>query len=410
MKITLYSLNYAPELTGIGKYNGEMMPWLLKQGHDVSVITAPPYYPEWELHEGFNKYWFKTDLLDGVSVTRCPLYVPSKVTTLKRVVHLFSFAFTSFLALCSKLFKKPDVIILVQPTLFCAPFALLYAKLTGAKAIMHIQDYEVDALFGLGMMSDGFISKMANKTERWLMQRFDAISTISYSMINNAKNKGVDESNIIHFPNWSDIDFVTPSTSGDKLKEEWGFLLTDKVVLYAGNIGNKQGLEVVLEAAQHFVEKADVKFVLVGAGSYVDTLKEMANKLKLTNVFFKPLQPWARVPEMLALADVHLVVQKKGAADAVLPSKLTNILSAGGHAIVTAEAHTELGQIAEQHTGIYDCVEPENTSAFIVGLESLLAKDLTSYNKVARDFAETFLAKDKILSQFTEDVENLIDS
>lgn len=408
MKLILQSLNYSPELTGIGKYNGEMCPELVKRGMDVTAIVAPPYYPEWKIHSGFKRFSFNTTHVEGVNVIRCPLYVPAKVTTIKRIIHLASFAMSSTLALVSRMFNKPDVIMLVQPTLFCAPFTLLFAKLVGAKTVMHIQDYEVDALFGLGMMGNGIAAKIAKGCERLLMQRFDAISTISYSMIENAKSKGVDAQKIIHFPNWSDIDFVTPSTNGDNLKAEWGFSASDKVILYAGNIGNKQGLEIVLEAAKHFASQPNIKFVLVGAGAYVDTLKVLAHQLQLTNVFFKPLQAWARVPEMLALADIHLVVQKKGAADAVLPSKLTNILSAGGHAIVTAEAHTELGQIAAKYPGIYDCVEPENTAAFIESLQSLLDKELTQPNSIARGFAEQFLSKKQIIDQFVSDLTALV--
>jgi len=273
---------------------------------------------------------------------------------------------------------------------------------------MHIQDFEVDALFGLGMMGDGRIAKLAEWIEKWLLNRFDAVSTISYSMIENAKAKGVCESKIIHFPNWSDTEFVTPETCGNALRNEWGFNPTDKIILYAGNIGNKQGLEVVLETAKHFTNNTDIKFVLVGTGVYVDTLKKMAEQQSLANVFFKPLQPWERVPEMLALADIHLVVQKKGAADAVLPSKLTNILSAGGHALVTAELHTELGKIEQKHSGIFTCIEPENTQAFINGIGNLLAQDLSNHNAVARKFAEQFLAKDKILEQFVVDLKKLV--
>ncbi len=408
MKIILNSLNYAPELTGIGKYNGEMCPELVNRGIHVSAIVAPPYYPEWQVKSGFSPYTFSTESIDDVKVIRCPLFVPKQVSTLKRIVHLVSFAATSSIALLSQVFKRPDVIMLVQPTLFCAPFALLFAKLTGAKAVMHIQDYEVDALFGLGMMGDGIVSRIAKSIERFLMNRFDAISTISYSMIENAKAKGVDPDSIIHFPNWSDIDFVTPQTSGDTLKAEWGFTANDKIILYAGNIGNKQGLEIVLDAAKHFASQHNIKFVFVGAGAYVDTLKANAKSLALDNVFFKPLQAWARVPEMLALADIHLVVQKKGAADAVLPSKLTNILSAGGHAIVTAEAHTELGQIVAKYPGIYDCVEPENTAAFINGLTHLLSRDLSSHNTVARQFAEQFLDKQQIIDKFVADIKVLV--
>lgn len=408
MKLVLQSLNYSPELTGIGKYNGEMCPELVKRGLMVTAIVAPPYYPEWQVHEGFKKFSYQSDNINGVNVVRCPLYVPSKVTTLKRLIHLSTFALTSTFALVGRLFKKPDVIMLVQPTLFCAPFTLLYAKLTGTKAVMHIQDYEIDALFGLSMMGDGMAAKLVKGIERWLMRRFDAISTISYSMIENAKVKGVDTANIIHFPNWSDTDFVTPETCGAQLKARWGFAPSDKIVLYAGNIGNKQGLEVVLDAAVQFQSQTNVKFVLVGAGAYVDTLKDKAAQLKLGNVYFKPLQPWELVPQMLALADIHLVVQKKGAADAVLPSKLTNILSAGGHALVTAELDTELGQIATKHPGIFNCVEPENTTAFIDGLSKMLLVNNTEHNSIARQFAEQFLSKDKILDQFVSDLTKLV--
>jgi len=408
LKLTLHSLNYSPELTGIGKYNGEMCCELVKRGINVTAIVAPPYYPEWKTHKGFNKYQFSKHQVDGVTVVRCPLYVPKNVTTKKRFMHLGSFAFSSGMVLLSKVFRKPDIIMLVQPSLFCAPFTLLYAQVTGAKSIMHIQDFEVDALFGLGMMGNGRVSKFARSIEKWLMSRFDAISTISYSMMDNAVAKGVDINKIIHFPNWSDTEFVTPDTCSQSLKNEWGFKPSDKIILYAGNIGNKQGLEIVLNAAKHYENDNNVKFIFVGTGSYVNKLKDMAEQQSLSNVFFKPLLPWDRVPEMLTMADIHLVIQKKGAADAVLPSKLTNILSAGGYALVTAEGHTELGKIAHKHPGIYSCIEPENPSVFIDGIQCLLSNSVAGHNIIAREYAEQYLSKDQILNQFTADIKALV--
>ena len=410
MKILLKSLNYTPELTGIGKYNGEMCQAFADNGLDVTAIVAPPYYPQWQVSPGYRNFWYEKAQLEGVKLIRCPLYVPNNVTTIKRLIHLCSFAFTAGLAMMTQIFNRPNVIMLVQPTLFCAPFGLLYAKLIGATTIMHIQDFEVDAMFGLGMAREGKVMSVVKGVESWLLKRFDAISTISYSMIEIAKSKGVDERKIIYFPNWSDIEFVTPHSDGSALKKEWGFKATDKVILYAGNIGHKQGLEIVLEAAHYFQEQTYIKFVLVGAGAYAATLRGLVDKRKLTNVFFKPLQPWVIVPQMLALADIHLVVQKKGAADAVLPSKLTNILSAGGHALVTAEPHTELGAIAAKHVGIFHCVEPENVTAFIDGITHFLSEDLTTHNSIARKFAESNLAKDKILEQFIANLEALTET
>lgn len=408
MKFLLVSQNYSPELTGIGKYNGDMCTEFVKRGIDVSAVVAPPYYPEWQVKKGYSRWWYKKERVAGVDILRCPLYVPKKVKTVRRLIHLLSFAFTSGLALMTKLFSRPDVIFLVQPTLFCAPMVLLYSKLTGAKSVMHIQDFEVDAMFGLGMVGEGRIARWTKKIETWLMRQFDLVSTISFSMMDKAKSKGVEEEKIIYFPNWSNTDFVSPDTQGDVLKKEWGFDSSDKIVLYAGNIGHKQGLEIVLEAARDLSDSTAVKFVIVGAGAHLKQLMQQARKMNLINLFFKPLEPWERVPEMLALADIHLVVQKKGAADAVLPSKLTNILSAGGHALITTELDTELGRINEKFPGIYSCVEPENTDLFVGALRQLLNQDLTRHNPVARQYALDYLAKDKILNAFVSELEQLV--
>jgi colanic acid biosynthesis glycosyl transferase WcaI len=408
MNFVLYSLNFSPELTGIGKYNGEMCPVLVELGGKVDVLTAPPYYPEWKIPSGYSVYSYSKLHSNGISIVRCPLYVPSKVTTVKRLVHLSSFALSSGLALFGQLFKKPDVIFVVQPTFFCAPMALLVAKLTGAKAVMHIQDFEIDAMFGLGMMDEGALSKVVRRVESFILKRFDLVSSISFTMLENAKRKGVDADKLLFFPNWADINFVNPNSDGSIIKQEFGFTPDDIVVLYAGNIGAKQGLDIVLSAAEAFLTRREVKFLFVGAGAYVDELRSMVEQKGLSNVFFKPLQPWGKVPEMLAMADVHLVVQKTGAADAVLPSKLTNILSAGGHALVTAESHTELGQLSEKYPGIFELVEPESDRDFISGLERLLSRDLSSYNQIARQYAEQYLDKEIILSRFYQDMQDLI--
>lgn len=409
MDIILLSLNYHPELTGIGKYNGEMCQLIAGKGNKISALVAPPYYPEWKVAKPYKSFWFKRETVNGVSVVRCPLYIPSKVTFLKRILHLFSFSLSSSIALIAKITKnKPDLIILVQPTLFCAPITLLLSKLFRIKTILHIQDFEVDAMFGLGMVSDGKIARFVRRTESWLMKKFDVVSSISYSMLENAERKGVDKSKLLFFPNWADTSFVTPDTDGSALREEWGFTETDKVVLYAGNIGLKQGLEIVIEAAKSFEDNKQIKFIFVGAGAYVDTLKELANASDLKNVYFKPLQDWENVPAMLSMADVHLVVQKKGAADAVLPSKLTNILSAGGHVLVTAEASTELGKIEQANPDIYTRVEPENTKEFVVGLKTVLATDTRKPNMIARNYALKNLDINNIIERFVSDIDKLV--
>ncbi|WP_026000914.1 WcaI family glycosyltransferase [Pseudoalteromonas sp. NJ631] len=410
MKFLLYSLNFSPELTGIGKYNGEMCAAIESSNENsITALVAPPYYPEWKINVNYSRYLFQKEIINGVSVIRCPLYVPSKVTSLARVIHLISFSVTSGLALFLTLIKKkPDVIFLVQPTLFCAPLTLIFSKLFRVKTILHIQDFEVDAMFGLGMVSEGKFARVIRRIESWLMKKFDVISSISYSMLENAERKGVDKSKLLFFPNWADTSFVTPATDGSALRKEWGFTQTDKIVLYAGNIGQKQGLEIVIEAAKSFENDKSIKFVFVGAGTYVDTLQELAKASNLDNVYFKPLQNWENVPAMLSMADAHLVVQKKGAADAVLPSKLTNILSAGGHALVTAEVSTELGKIEQANPEIYTRVEPENTKEFVAGLKTVLATDTSKPNMIARNYAVKNLDINNIIERFVSDIDKVV--
>lgn len=407
MKILLYGINYWPELTGIGKYSGEMCEFFSKKGHDVRVITTPPYYPEWEVKNNYSAWKYNKENHQAVTIYRVPLYVPKKPTTLTRIIHLVSYFFTSLPIAFKQIFWKPDVVIFVQPTLFAFVGAFLLSKLSGAKSIMHIQDFEVDAMLGLGMIKQGFFINRLKQSERLLMKSFDRISTISYRMMDNALNKGVAEDKMIFFPNWADVNFVSSDVCGEALKKEWGFALQDKIVLYAGNIGKKQGLELILDAAE-IIDDKSVCFLIVGTGAHVKQLKAQAQSRNLTHVFFKPLQAWERVPEMLAMADIHLVIQKKGAADAVLPSKLTNILSAGGHALVTAEKDTELGLLAQRFPGIFKCIQPEEPKLFINALEELLEKDLGQPNLIARNYALEYLASDKILQRFEDDINALL--
>lgn len=401
MKILLYGLNYTPELTGIGKYSGELADWLAQQGYEVRVICAPPYYPEWRIAAGYPAFAYAKELNKDVTILRCPLYVPKNPKTLSRLVHLFSFALTSFPMVLAHCRWKPDVVLTIEPTFFCTPAALLLARLCGAKSVLHIQDYELDAMLSLGMVKPNLFARLAQKVERFFMRRFSAVSSISHNMLKRAVDKIDKPLQLILLPNWVDIDFVTPMADASYFRKLWNIPASTKVVLYSGNLGKKQGLELVLQAACAFKVQSNVLFLFVGAGAADTELKQLANDLGLQNTRFYPVQAYEKLPSLMTLGDVHLVVQKKGVADAVLPSKLTTILSAGGQALITAEQHTELGVLCDRFPEIAHRVEPENLAVFIAALNELLGKVNVSqrhYNKTARDYAERYLAKQAVLS------------
>ncbi|WP_318376279.1 colanic acid biosynthesis fucosyltransferase WcaI [Enterobacter sp.] len=405
MRILVYGINYSPELTGIGKYTGEMVEWMARQGHDVRVITAPPYYPEWKVGEPYSAWRWRREE-GAATVWRCPLYVPKTPTTLKRLIHLGSFALSSFFPLMAQRRWKPDRIIGVVPTLFCTPGMRLLAKLSGARTVLHIQDYEVDAMLGLGMAGKGKggrVARLASAFERSGLLNVDNVSTISRSMMNKAQEKGVPAERVIFFPNWSEVARFRDVTDADALtlRQQLALPADKKIILYSGNIGEKQGLESVIEAADRLRDQPWL-FVIVGQGGGKARLEKMARERGLSNVIFHPLQSYDALPALLKLADCHLVIQKRGAADAVLPSKLTNILAVGGNAVITAERHTELGQLCDTCPGIAVCVEPESVDALIDGIGQALL--MPKFNTVAREYAERTLEKENVLSQFIADI------
>jgi colanic acid biosynthesis glycosyl transferase WcaI len=398
VKIILYGINYSPELTGIGKYTGEMAVWLAESGHEVNVITAPPYYPEWKIKEGYKRKWYIKTIEDEVQVIRCPIYVPKLPSTLKRILHLTSFALSSFFPLLCKVSWKPDVIILIVPTLFCSLSALLIGMLTNAKTVIHIQDYEVDALFGLGMANNNFIRSLTFTIEKSLLSAFDKVSTISHGMMNKATTKGVSKDKLIFFPNWSETERFQEAVRSVEFLKSLNIPQDKKIILYSGNIGEKQGLEIIIDVAKTMQQDTNIIFLIVGEGAGKARLVNKAQIENLGNILFLPLQPNENLPSLLASADTHLVIQKCGAADAVLPSKLTNILAVGGNAIITADADTSLGLLCSEHPGIAVLVKPESISAIIEGIEKAL--QLPRRNQIAINYAKKFLDKKIILNSF----------
>ncbi|EKH8101336.1 colanic acid biosynthesis fucosyltransferase WcaI [Salmonella enterica] len=405
MKILVYGINYSPELTGIGKYTGEMVAWMAREGHEVRVITAPPYYPQWKVGERYSAWRYRREEGEA-TVWRCPLYVPKQPSTLKRLLHLGSFALSSFFPLMAQRRWKPDRIIGVVPTLFCTPGMRLLATLSGARTVLHIQDYEVDAMLGLGIAGKGkrgSVARLATAFERSALRNVDNVSTISRSMMNKAREKGVAAEKILFFPNWSEVARFQGVNDADvtALRQQLGLPEGKKIVLYSGNIGEKQGLEKVIDAAERLRDRPLI-FAIVGQGGGKARLENMARERGLPNIKFLPLQPYDALPALLKMGDCHLVVQKRGAADAVLPSKLTNILAVGGNAVITAEPHTELGQLCVRYPGIAVCVEPESTDALVNGISQALA--MPKNNTTAREYAERTLNKENVLRQFIADI------
>lgn len=402
MKILIYGINFAPELTGIGKYSAEMAQWLQEHGHEVRVVTAPPYYPQWSVHTGYHAGRFSRESWHGIALWRCPLWVPQRPSGAKRMLHLLSFALSSIPALLAQWRWKPDVMWLTEPPLFCTPAALLFSRAIKAKSWLHIQDYEVDAAFALGLLKSGRLQSFVLACERWLLRRFDRVSTISERMLERAKSKGVDPSRLLHLPNWVDISAIRPLQGPSPYRAELGIPDDAIVALYSGNMGGKQGIEILADAALLLKHVPTIHFVLCGNGPARDAL--MQRCLHLPNVKFIELQPIERLGELLGLADIHLLPQRADAADLVMPSKLTGMLSSGRPVLATAHAETELGKVVSQCGSI---VAPEDAVALAERIEWLASHPDVRHEMGlrARRYAEEKISRESVLKQFETDLE-----
>lgn len=397
MKILILGINYSPEAVGTGRYTGDMARWLARAGDHVRVVTAVPYYPQWRVFEGFSRRWYSLSLDETVHVTRCPLYVPRSPGLVRRLLHLGSFAMLATGPMLGALMWRPDVIVAVAPTIFCAPLAWFVALFSGAVPVLHVQDFEIDAMVGAGIGREGLAARFARSCESFVLRRFSVVSTISDGMVRRAQAKGVDPRRVVLLPNWADIENIARARPDPTLLTRLGMRLDRPIILYSGNIGQKQGLVTVLDAARDQRLQA-CQFLICGEGAGREQLVALKEAAGLSNVVFQDVQPPEQFASLLVSADCHLVVQKAGVADAVLPSKLTNILAAGGNAVVTAGLETSLGAVCEQHPGTAIRVSPDSAPALADGICAALA--MPRPNHVAIKFAGEYLAIDAIMGRY----------
>lgn len=399
MKLLIYGVNYYPELTGIGKYSGEMAEWLATRGHEVRVVTAPPYYPEWRVAVGHRTWRYRPELINGVNILRCPLWIPAIPSGVKRLIHLASFALSSLPVMLRQILWRPDLVLVVEPALFCAPTASLVARLAGAKAWLHVQDFEVDAAFDLGLLKGHWLKRLVSGAERWLMRRFDVVSAVSERMVELLVSKGVPPGKVVLFPNWVDVSAIAPLGQTSRYRAELGLATDATVVLYSGNMGRKQGLELLPRVASLLADRPDIQFVFCGNGAGKSDLVQGCAGLR--NVRFLDLQPAERLSEFLGLADIHLLPQRAGAADLVMPSKLTGMLASGRAILATASRETQLSYVLE---GCGLVVPPESPELVAEGLRRLAddAPLRERLGKAARSYAEQHLDKDQVLTRFLE--------
>lgn len=402
MKLLILGLNYAPERIGVAVYTSGMAEALAAAGHEVRIIAGRPYYPGWAIMPGHDLFTYARSSENGVDVTRVPHYIPARPTGPRRLLHHASFALAASLPLLRQALSwRPDAVMAIAPALTAAPLARIAGGLCGARTWLHVQDFEAEAAIATGLLpSQGMVALLARTFEGAVLRGFDRVSAISPPMCRKLAEKGVDPARIRLFRNWADLDAVRPLAEPSSYRREWG-IETPHVALYAGNIANKQGLDIVIEAARRLRHRTDLSIVICGEGPERARLQALA--AGLPNVQFRDLQPRDRLGDLLGLASMHLLPQIAGAADLVLPSKLTNMLASGRPVVAGAEAGTGLAAEVE---GCGILVPPGDAGALAAGMSRLCdeAELAIALGQAARRRAEQRWSAQAILGAFEAEI------
>ena len=401
MRLLIHGMNYAPELVGIGKYTGELGAYLASRGHRVTVLAAAPYYPQWRVQEDYRPQRWRREWLEGVEVLRAPQYVPARVTGRGRLLQEISFAASCLYWWLTGLLWQPwDAVVAVCPPLTSGLVPGFFCRRRGIPLVIHVQDLQLDAARELGILRQPLLLRGLAGVERRLLQRAQAVTTISRSMVDRLEAKGLPAARVHLLPNWADLDNLRPGPRHNAIRRELG-LTSEIVVLYAGNLGEKQGLEVVLQAAALTRDDSSLRYLMAGAGAARERLQWQAQNLGLDNLLFLPLQSISRFPVLLAAADIHLVVQRRQAADLVMPSKLPNIMAAGRPFIATTAAGTELGRVTiDSRAGLL--ARPEDAGSLARAIRRLAA-DAGLRERLSvrgRQYAEAHWGREQLLRQW----------
>ncbi len=355
MRVTVWGINYAPELTGIAPYNQVLCEYLQQSGHLVEMVTTFAYYPAWKKAEVDRGQLFRTDTLGQIKIHRCWHYVPSKVTALKRILHEATFVATSFLRLL--VLPTPDVYVVVSPPLLLGLAAWLLTRFRRAPFVFHVQDLQPDAAMALGMLKPSTFTRLLYWLEAVAYRKAAGVSGISQGMLDAFARKGVERERQIYFPNPVTIPALAAIPAAGAFRIRNGFKQDDFLAVYSGNLGVKQGLTILIDAARELQKSPlPVKIIICGDGAARPQIEAAIQQQKLSNLGLFPLQPKEQYPQLLVDSDVCLITQQTGSGAAFFPSKLLATLAYARPIVGVADAASELsralkaGQFAYTHT------------------------------------------------------------
>ncbi|HVF70549.1 MAG TPA: WcaI family glycosyltransferase [Chthoniobacterales bacterium] len=388
MRVIVWGINYAPEFTGIAPHSVALCEYLAGKGHEVEMVTSFAYYPNWRKRPEDRGKLYRTDRLNGVCVRRCWHFVPERVSAIKRIFHEASFVFTSTLRILT--LPRPDVFVVVSPPLLLGAAGWFIRTVKRKPYIFHVQDMQPDAAVGLGMLKPNAFTRALYALEAFAYRHAARVSGITRGMLNGFAAKGVPETKLVYFPNAIELAAADQTPGRGEFRQRNNFRPDEFIAVYAGNLGVKQGLEVLLQTAP-LLRDSRIRILICGDGAQREVLAARAREMELPNFSMLPLQQGRDYRALLVDADVCFITQQAGAGNSFFPSKLLGLLAESKTVVTVAAPECELA-LSLREGGFGENVAPGRPEELASLLDSL-AQDpdrLAQYGAAGRRYVQQF--------------------
>ena len=392
MNLLVLCPHYAPDVAPTGEVMTQIVEQLVARGHRLHVVTSLPWYQHHAIDAGWEGQAVRHTDTDWGRITRVHPF-----PTDKRNIPARGLAFAGFTALSGLAGlltrSQPDAVLAMSPPLTLGAAGWAAARAHRVPFVFNIQDVFPDVAVELGAISNPKVIAAASWLERETYLRADAVTVLSEDLKANVAAKIAGRrgsagraSKVRVIPNFIDTEWIRPQERENSYRREHG-LEGKTVVMYAGNVGFSQSLDLVLAAATHLAHDPQVVFVINGGGSARPGLEQAA--AGLTNVRFVDMAPKDRLPDVAAAADIHVVPLRTGLARSSVPSKLYTILAAGRPVVASVDPGTEVARtVTEAGAGL--AVPPDDAEAFTKAIERLVQapQEAAAMGAAGRRFVE----------------------
>ena len=395
MKIQVLCPHFEPDSAPTGEFMSAIVNHLGAMGHELHVVTALPWYREHAVEEGWNGKLTRTETRDWGNITRVHPFPTDKSNIGARAVAFAGFTAIGLGAAVIDRFDA-DVVFAMSPPLSLGVAAWVAAKRRRVPFVFNIQDVFPDVAIETGTISNPRVIRAAKSLEKFVYDRADVVTVLSEEMQRNVEGKTESATRII--PNFVDISTFEPQPLENSYRREYG-LEGKRVVMYCGNVGFSQSIELLADAAREMSDLDDVVFVVNGGGSAIGEVRRRAEGLENFRVI--PYQPVDRVPEVLAAADIHVIPLRKGLAWSSVPSKLYKILAVERPVVASVDEGTEVGKVVVE-AGAGRSVPPDVAEPLVEALRELLASQAlrSDMGSSGREWVERWVTPERAAEDY----------